>query len=343
MERVSIGELKRAAGDRPSGYVVWAQVESATEKMTKGGKPFAEVKLADGEDQFVLRVWSDAEMFGTASSWRGGECVAVEGEWTSNEYGLEPRNWKVSLLGEEERAELMAGSAALRKKQAEDYAYLKRAIEGMKDPRLKVVCELFLEKFGERFRRTAGARAYHHARRGGLVEHVAQMARSAEAVCGVYPELNRDLLVAGVIFHDSGKLWENCYAEGGFAMPYTLPGELLGHIPMGIELVNKLWREMLEDGERAGMWKAMEPATEDVRLHLLHLIGSHHGELAFGSPVLPKTPEAAALHYIDNLDAKLEMFFKGYEVAAVLGKDIYERVRPLPTRMVKPLDKMEGA
>ena len=63
--------------------------------------------------------------------------------------------------------------------------------------------------------------------------HVAQMARSAEAVCGVYPELNRDLLVAGVVFHDSGKLWENCYLESGFTMPYTLPAELLGHIPDG--------------------------------------------------------------------------------------------------------------
>lgn len=342
MERVSIVELKRAAGERPAGYVVWAQVESANEKVTKGGKPFVEVKLADAEDSFVLRVWSDSEMFGRASGWRGGECVAVEGEWTSNEYGLDPRSWNVVLLGEDESAQLMAGSAALREKQAADYAFLERAIEVMADPRLKAVCRLFLGKFGDRFKRSAGARTYHHARRGGLVEHVAQMARSAEAVCGVYPELNRDLLVAGVVFHDSGKLWENCYLESGFTMPYTLPAELLGHIPMGIELVNKLWREMLEDGERAGMWKAMEPATEEVRLHLLHLIGAHHGELAFGSPVLPKTPEAAALHYIDNLDAKMEMFFKGYEVAAVLGKDIYERVRPLPSRMVKPLGKVEG-
>ena len=81
----------------------------------------------------------------------------------------------------------------------------------------------------------------------------------------------------------------------------------------------------------------LEPPSDQVRLHLLHLILAHHGEMAFGSPVVPKTPEAYALHYIDNLDAKMEMFDRGYQVAATLGKDVYERVRPLPGRMIEPL------
>jgi 3'-5' exoribonuclease len=81
----------------------------------------------------------------------------------------------------------------------------------------------------------------------------------------------------------------------------------------------------------------MTPPSEDVRLHLLHLIGAHHGEQQFGSPVDPKTPEAMALHYIDNLDARLEMFAAGYLTAKPLARRIFERVWPLPSKLVKSL------
>ena len=105
------------------------------------------------------------------------------------------------------------------------------------------------------------------------------------------------------------------------------------------------WRKLLVSEAAAG-WAGLEPAAEEVRLHLLHLIASHHGELEFGSPVVPKTPEAAALHYIDNLDAKLEMFAGGYGSAAELAPGILERVRPLPGNLVRPLpvvpDNAEG-
>jgi 3'-5' exoribonuclease len=78
-----------------------------------------------------------------------------------------------------------------------------------------------------------------------------------------------------------------------------------------------------------------------VRLHLLHLIGAHHGEMQFGSPVSPKTPEAMALHYIDNLDARLEMFAGGYVTAKPLAARIFERVWPLPGNLVTSLQKFE--
>jgi 3'-5' exoribonuclease len=80
-----------------------------------------------------------------------------------------------------------------------------------------------------------------------------------------------------------------------------------------------------------------------VRIHLLHLIGSHHGDKQLGSPVDPKTPEAMALHYIDNLDARLEMFAAGYTTAKPLAARIFDRVRPLPGNLVKSLEKFEKA
>jgi 3'-5' exoribonuclease len=198
------------------------------------------------------------------------------------------------------------------------------------------LCQRFFTQLGDRFRRTAAAKRNHHARRGGLVEHVAQMMRSAAALAPVYQELNRDLLLTGVLFHDSGKLWENSYPEHGFAQTLGLHGEMMGHIPLGIELVNKLWRDLMESPD-AATWAGLQPAAEDVRLHLLHLIGSHHGEHQFGSPVLPRTPEAFALHYIDNLDAKLEMLRDAYTQSQEIAPNIFERVFPLPTNLVKPL------
>jgi 3'-5' exoribonuclease len=162
------------------------------------------------------------------------------------------------------------------------------------------------------------------------------MMRASDALCSVYPDLNRDLLIAGILFHDCGKMWENSYPETGFSQPYNLHGEMLGHIPLGLELVNKLWRDLMDLPEAAD-WTLLDPNSEHVRLHLLHLVAAHHGQLEYGSPVLPKTPEAIALHHIDNIDAKLEMMFSSYQSSPTLGRNIFERTRPLTTRLVRPL------
>jgi len=164
------------------------------------------------------------------------------------------------------------------------------------------------------------------------------MMRVTIAIAPLYPDLNLDLLIAGVLFHDSGKLWENYLPDSGFTMGYDERGELIGHISIGLELVNSLWRKIqTEENQRA--WSNLVPASEDVRMHLLHLIGAHHGEPQFGSPVSPKTPEAMVLNYIDNIDARMEMFTAGYLIAKPLAERIYDRVRPLPGNLVKPLEK----
>ena len=119
-------------------------------------------------------------------------------------------------------------------------------------------------------------------------------------------------------------------------MGYDERGELMGHISIGLELVNSLWRK-LQTEENTRAWENFAPPSEDCRLHLLHLIASHHGEMQLGSPVYPKTPEAMALHYIDNMDARLEMFAAGYLTAKPLAGRIFERVWPLPSKLVKSL------
>jgi 3'-5' exoribonuclease len=247
----------------------------------------------------------------------------------------------VRPLTEQEKNELLQGPLDLREKQATDFQLVRESVAEITDPRLRALAEAFLAEWGDRFRRTAAARNYHHARRGGLVEHTAQMMRVAKGIAPLYPELNLDLLLAGILFHDSGKLWENALPENGFVMNYDELGELMGHISIGLELVNALWKKL--SVEKADAWKNLTPASEDVRMHLLHLIGAHHGELEFGSPVAPKTPEAMALHYIDNLDARLEMFAAGYTTAKPLAARIFDRVRPLPGNLVKSLEKFQKA
>jgi 3'-5' exoribonuclease len=339
MNLMTLSEIRRAAQNGSVQARVHVQVESASAKMTREQKPFCELSLADACDRMILRVWSDHPDYRACDSLGGGEFIELAGEFNQHQqFGLEARNWKVRSLSEQERFELLQGPAELRAKQSADWNYLVGTTRSISDPRLRSLGEMFLNEWGERFRRTAAARNYHHARRGGLVEHTAQMMRLAAAIAPLYAQLNLDLLLAGILFHDSGKLWENYLPETGFTMGYDERGELIGHISIGLELVNSLWRN-LQSPENIEAWKGLAPSSEDVRLHLLHLIGAHHGEMELGSPVYPKTPEAMALHYIDNLDARLEMFFAGYLTAKPLAARIFERVRPLPANLIKPLEK----
>lgn len=340
MNPLSIAALQQTTDETPTEAVVMAQLQAKVPKVTKNNKPYLELVFADSTGNFSLKVWSDSAAYHEVEQLDEGVVLRLEGHWTQNQYGLDARNLDMSRADQSACEEFFAGDPELREKQDRDYATIKQVCSSITDPRLLALCELFFNQFGEHFRRTAAAKKNHHARRGGLVEHVAQMLRSAEALAGVYTELNRDLLFAGVLFHDSGKLWENSYPKHGFAQKQNLVGEMMGHIPMGIELVNKLWNELTEAGD-AEAWEGLKPNSDEVRLHLLHLIGSHHGTHEFGSPVLPRTPEAFALHFIDNLDAKMEMVKDAYAQQPEVAPGIHDRMFPLPANLIKPLAVFE--
>src|SRR5437868_14338633 len=338
MQLMTLSEIRRAAQAGPVTARAHVQVESAAPKLTREQKPYCELSLADACDRMTLRVWSDHPAYKACSALSSESFIELTGEFGSHsQFGLEAQKWTVRPLTPQEKSELLQGPPELRAKQTGDWKFIVETTAKISDPRLRSLCDAFLKEFGERFRRTAAARKYHHARRGGLVEHTAQMMRTATAIAPMYPQLNVDLLIAGILFHDCGKLWENALPENGFVMGYDERGELMGHISIGLELVNSLWRKISADNSEK--WKNLVPTSEDVRLHLLHLIGAHHGEPQFGSPVSPKTPEAMALHYIDNLDARMEMFAAGYLVAKPIADRIVDRVRPLPGNLVKPLEK----
>ena len=310
------------------------QVLKARESVTRAGKPYLELEISDGTATEKFKIWEDNDAYETCHDVQDGDCVKLEALFFRNQFGMNVDRLRLRWLEKQEIADLFSGTPERRAALERDWAEVEACVIAMKDPRLRLLCQTYLAEYGEKFRRAAAARDYHHARRGGLLEHTTQMLRSGMALATAYPKLNWDLVLAGVLFHDCGKLWELDYQPQGFVSPMTTMGELLGHITIGIELVNKLWRGLEANPE---FTVEHQPPREMVREHLLHLIASHHGQKEYGAPVTPRTPEAWMLHHIDNIDAHLEMLSQTYADKAQTAPGIYEYRRPLEGRAIVPL------
>ncbi|MCS7008729.1 MAG: HD domain-containing protein, partial [Chthoniobacterales bacterium] len=277
--------------------------------MTNFGNPYFEVEFVDHEDRLMLRVWDNTNVFNEIRNLQEGEFVEVSGEFSNNpRFGIEGTNWSVRRLEESERKEFLVGSEDKVKGISEDFKFIEGEVKKIRDPRYRELATKFLENYGEEFRRAAAAHSVHHAYRGGLVEHVAHVMKAARRLLEEYRWLNSDLLITGILFHDCGKIVECCPRKEELRISQNLVGELLGHISIGIEIVNRLWKELKLDE-----YKDVSPNNHLARVYLLHLIASHHGALEYGSPVMPKIPEAYVLHYLDNMDAKLEIFREIHE------------------------------
>ena len=165
-------------------------------------------------------------------------------------------------------------------------------VASFKDPHLKALVESFMAdpEIAEAYRNAPAAKTLHHAFIGGLLEHVVSLCNSCDLMCRNYPSINRDLLLTGAFFHDIGKIHELTYNR---SFSYSTRGQLLGH--MIIEL------EMLQ-----AKLKQLPDFPESLKTLIEHLIISHHGQYDFGSPKLPMFPEALMLHYLDDLDSKME-------------------------------------
>ncbi len=174
----------------------------------------------------------------------------------------------------------------------EMWAELRGIVAAVANPHLKALLESLLDDpdVAARFRRAPAAKQIHHAFLGGLIEHVLSLCGLARMAAQHYPNVDSDLLITGAILHDIGKIHELEY-ERGFS--YSNEGQLLGHINIGTRMV----------AEKVRTLPGFPP-----RLHSLveHMILSHHGQLEFGSPKLPQFPEALLLHYLDDLDSKME-------------------------------------
>ncbi|MCA9056863.1 MAG: HD domain-containing protein, partial [Planctomycetaceae bacterium] len=182
---------------------------------------------------------------------------------------------------------------------------LRELLESITDPGLNVLASCFMDDrdlVDALCSAPAGVKA-HHAYVGGLLEHIVSMAELSIRVCEVHSRVDRDLLLMGVLLHDLGKIRELGWDP---ALVYTDEGQLLGHMNIAVEILN----EKLQQTQTLMQGRAVPAETV---LRLKHMILSHHGTLEFGSPRVPMTPEAIALHHIDNLDARLHEFTRAID------------------------------
>lgn len=178
------------------------------------------------------------------------------------------------------------------------FSRLAELLRSISDPQLRRLMEAFLddETLMTHLKNVPAGVKAHHAYLGGLLEHVVNLMEAGDRICGLYPSVSRDLLLVGIFLHDLGKVRELTY-DGTFA--YTDEGQLIGHLIIGVELLNEKLNQLLSTGESV---------DEEKILRIKHLIASHHGTYEFGSPKLPMTPEAILLHHLDNIDAKVNEF-----------------------------------
>jgi 3'-5' exoribonuclease len=164
---------------------------------------------------------------------------------------------------------------------------------------LKALLEAFMgdPQIAEAYRQAPAAKSLHHAFIGGLLDHVVSLMKLCETVAPLYPQINRDLLLTGAFLHDIGKIYELNYQK---SFSYTTKGQLLGHMIIELEMLH----------EKITLVPNFPP---ELKILIEHLIISHHGKYEFGSPKLPMFPEALMLHYLDDLDSKMESMRSHFE------------------------------
>lgn len=262
-------------------------VRSKDLRQRRNGGAYLAMTLADRTGQVAALAWENVEQFHRACS--VGDVVRVEGQ-------VQRYNQRLQLVvrrlepvpgGDVDESVFVRSSAI---DPAVLWRQLEELVEAIANPHLKQLLFRILAdpEVSERFRFAPAARSMHHAYRSGLLEHTVSVARVARMLAGHYG-LDESLVLAGAILHDLGKVWE---LEPGASIEYTDSGRLLGHLTMEVLYVEERIRE-LPDFPR------------ELRRHLLHILLSHHGEYAYGSPRRPKTPEAMLVHMADNLDARL--------------------------------------
>ena len=294
------------AGDNVQGFALLVKKEL---RQDRNGKSYLDLELADASGSIVAKIWSDSPALN--ASVEPHQFVAFRGSVKNYRDQLQ---LTIDDFREANEGDRYYGfdESKLVPSTREDIDDLWRRLERLlleevERPVMRRLAAEALEVHGKALREHPAAKAMHHAYRGGLLEHVVSMAELALLVCSHYRELDRDLMLLGVLFHDLGKL-----RELG-AMPandYTLEGRLVGHVVIGRDLLI----------ERCA---AIEGFPDDLRLLLEHMILSHQGKKEFASPVEPMTPEALALHFVDDLDSKINQLRASREAATPSGMQFH--------------------
>jgi 3'-5' exoribonuclease len=276
-------------------------VASKQVKAKKNGEPYLALILADRTGQIEAKMWDNVEEF--IAVFEQDDFLKVKGLINKYKNRFQLTIHKLRRM-EEVDIDFTDYLPKTTKDIGELWRTLTEFVATFHNLHLKALVELFMAdpEIAERYRNAPAAKTLHHAYIGGLLDHVVSLFRSCDLICRNYPQVNRDLLLTGAFLHDIGKIQELTYNR---AFTYTTRGQLLGHMIIELEMLHaKL--ERLPDF----------PA--ELKTLLEHMIISHHGQYDFGSPKLPMFPEALMLHYLDDLDSKMEAMRAHFEREALL-------------------------
>ena len=270
-------------------------------KPRKTGEPYLALTLADRSGQIEAKMWDNVA--DCIDGFEHDQFIKVKGLINKYNQRFQLTVHKLRRLHESE-----IDFADYLPKTNKDIDQLWRTLEefvgGFQDHHLKALVQAFMAdpEIAAAYRSAPAAKTLHHAYIGGLLDHVVSLFRSCDLVCRNYPQINRDLLLTGAFLHDIGKIHELTFNR---SFSYTTRGQLLGHMIIELEMLQQKL--------------ALLPGFPDPLKTLLeHLIISHHGEYEFGSPKLPMFPEALMLHYLDDLDSKMESMRAHFEREAAL-------------------------
>ena len=273
-------------------------------KPKKTGEPYLALTLGDRCGQIEAKMWDNVEH--ALDAFEQEDFLKVKGLLNKYRNRFQLTIHKLRRLSDSE-VDFADYLPKTTKNIDELWLTLGEFVSTFKDTNLKTLVQLLMSdpEIALGYRSAPAAKSLHHAYIGGLLDHVVSLFRSCDLMCRNYPQINRDLLLTGAFLHDIGKIYELSYTR---SFSYTSRGQLLGH--MIIEL------EMLQ-----GKIAKIRGFPEEMKILLEHLIISHHGQYEFGSPKLPMFPEALMLHYLDDLDSKMESMRAHFEREADSGSN----------------------
>jgi 3'-5' exoribonuclease len=265
-------------------------------KPKKTGEPYLALTLGDRCGQIEAKMWDNVE--DALDAFEQEDFLKIKGLLNKYKNRFQLTIHKLRKLGDSE-----VDFGDYLPKTTKDVEELWRMLAGFiatfQDENLRELVQAFMADpvIAEAYKNAPAAKSLHHAYIGGLLDHVVSLFRSCDLVCRNYPQINRDLLLTGAFLHDIGKIHELTYNR---SFSYTSRGQLLGHMIIELEMLQR-------------KLAAFPNFPDEMKTLLEHLIISHHGQYEFGSPKLPMFPEALMLHYLDDLDSKMESMRAHFE------------------------------
>ena len=286
MEIKRISEIKK--GDKIEGFFVIKSVDSKVSNNSNTNK-YLDFNLGDATGDINAKLWECNEEL--ENTFKQNTLIKVKGsvnEWRGK---LQLKIEMIRLAEDKDEVKIGDYVAVAPYSPEKMYDDILNYLSKIKNVDIQNIVTNILSDNEEKLMHYPAAKSNHHAIRSGLLYHTTTMLAAGEKLSEIYTFLNTDLLYAGIILHDIGKIYEMNASELGIVSEYTIEGQLIGHIVQGIKMIETASLEVKADKE--------------VSMLLQHMILSHHYEADYGSPKKPMIPEAEMLHHLDIMDARM--------------------------------------